>query len=885
MMRRCAAWIGLWGLVGVLPLWAQTTGKITGRVTDAQTGEGLPGVNVLVVETQQGASTDLEGYYVILNVRPGTYTLRASMVGFATQVVQDVRVQINLTTEVNFTLQEEALVGQEVVITATRPLVQRDLTATAAAVSREELAVLPVETFTDVVNLQAGVVEGHFRGGRIGEVAYLVDGIQINDVYDRSFAFQVENNAIQEIEVITGTFNAEYGSAQSGVVNIVTREGSVRYQGSIGAYMGDYLSRDSDLFMGLGRFSPMHARSVQGDLSGPLLPGFSGLTFFASGRYVRNDGYLYGRRIVLPVDQSDPRAQYVTVNGRQVFVPALGDSALVSMNWSEQRTFQAKLTARLFGQQKLTLSGLWQQDQGQNYNHLFRYNPNGIPTVYGDSRSFLATYTQVFTASTFAELKGAYFTNEVRSYVYEDPLDPRYPRDDALRLLGGNFAFYRGGAIMQHFQRKTETFTARLDLTSQITRRHQVKTGLELKQHTLTVRDFSVKRNPSTGFQPAIPPVHTPDHVYYHRRPVELSAYLQDKMEFDYLIVNIGLRFDYFDPKGEVLEDFSRPRTSPRRPAPARWQLSPRLGLSFPLSENGAVRLAYGHFFQMPAFDYLYTNADYIYDPERGLSRAFGYAGLEPEQTTAYEIGLQQAFSDVLGLNVVLYYKDIRNLLGTRLEVIAPGFDEPFQLEKYGRYVNRDYGQVKGFLVSLERRMAGGFGLSVDYTFQIARGNASDPRAVLIDEQAGIEPEKQLVPLDWDRRHQLNTSLSVGDVRRWTVTLVGRLGSGLPYTPSIADERIGVENSARRPGFVQFDLYASRLWQLGPVGLQLFARIYNVFDNRNEIQVYTDTGRAFPNLRYYSGEPQGLNTKEEFLRRPDFYSAPRLVNLGMNVTF
>ncbi len=117
------------------------------------------------------------------------------------------------------------------------------------------------------------------------------------------------------------------------------------------------------------------------------------------------------------------------------------------------------------------------------------------------------------------------------------------------------------------------------------------------------------------------------------------------------------------------------------------------------------------------------------------------------------------------------------------------------------------------------------------------------------------------------------------------MTLVGRLGSGLPYTPSIADERIGVENSARRPGFIQFDLYASRRWLFGPVGLQLFMRIYNVFDNRNEVQVYTDTGRAFPNLRYYSGEPQGLNTKEEFLRRPDFYSAPRLVNLGMNVTF
>src|SRR5690606_3989067 len=154
---------------------------------------------------------------------------------------------------------------------------------------------------------------------------------------------------------------------------------------------------------------------------------------------------------------------------------------------------------------------------------------------------------------------------------------------------------------------------------------------------------------------------------------------------------------------------------------------------------------------------------------------------------------------DVIGLDVTAYYKDIRNLLGTRIETIAAGFDEPFPLERYGRYINRDYGQGKGLIVAFERRMAQGFALNVDYTFQIARGNASDPRSVLLDEQSGNEPEKQLVPLDWDRRHQLNTSLTVGNYGDWVVTLVGRLGSGLPYTPSLADERIGLENSARRP--------------------------------------------------------------------------------------
>ncbi|MCS7155946.1 MAG: TonB-dependent receptor [Bacteroidota bacterium] len=881
---RALGWLALGGLLAS-PAWAGTTGKIAGRVTDARTGEPLPGVNVVIVGTLQGAATDAEGYYTILNVKPGTYAVRASFVGYAPQTVENVRVQIDKTTIVNFALREEAVQTQEVVITAQRPLVQRDLTATATAVSAQELAVLPVENFQDVINLQAGVVEGRFRGGRLGEVAYMVDGIPINDVFSRSFAFQVQNNAIQELEIISGTFNAEYGQAMSGVVNIVTRDGGDRYAGSASVYVGSYVSREGQLFPHLTPIRPNRAREWQGLFSGPVPVLGRRAAFFLSGRYAYNEGHLFGRRIVRPVSWREGEGTWVDVQGRRVFVPALGDSAWVPMNWSEQLTWQGKLTIRPWGGNRLSVSGLWQQDRGKAYDHLFRYNPDGLPTRYSTAWSATATYTHVFSPRAFAELKGARFRNELRSYVYEDPLDPRYPRDDALRLLGGNFSFYRGGARMQHFHRYTQTWVLRADFTGQLTRQHQLKTGLEFRAHELYVRDFEVKNNPSTGFRPAIPPVNTPDHVQYRRRPIEFSAYLQDKMEFDYLVVNAGLRFDYFNARGEVLEDFGRPRTSPRRPSRPKWQLSPRLGLAYPLSEAGVVHLSYGHFFQMPAFEYLYTNPDYIYDPERGLSRAFGYADLAPEQTVAYEIGLQQAITPAIGLTLTVYYKDIRNLLGTRLEEISPGYDEPFPLSRYGRFVNRDYGQVKGFLASFERRHLDGWGLSVDYTFQIARGNASDPRSVLISEQEGVEPEKQLVPLDWDRRHQLNLSLSLGRPDRWTVTLVGRLGSGLPYTPSIADERIAVENSARRPGTSQFDLFAARYFRAGPFQWGVFARIYNLFDTRNEIGVYTDTGRAFPNLRYYSGEPQGLNTKEEFLRRPDFYSPPRLVQLGLRVDF
>ncbi|HEX7071688.1 MAG TPA: TonB-dependent receptor, partial [Rhodothermales bacterium] len=600
---------------------------------------------------------------------------------------------------------------------------------------------------------------------------------------------------------------------------------------------------------------------------------------------VDNEGYLYGRRVVQPVSAGEDEGQFVDIDGRTVFVPALGDSAIVPMNWGKQTTLQGKLTARLFGGNRLTVSGLFQRDQGQNYDHLFRFNPDGIPTVYGDSWNVAATYSQVIGTNSFIDFKAARFENAVDSYVYEDPLDPRYPSDDALRRLGGNFSFYRGGARMQYFERQTTTTLGRIDFTSQVTRRHQIKTGVEFKQHELFLNDFEVKNNPGTEFRPAIPAPGTPDHVLYTRKPLEGAVYLQDKMEFEYLVMNVGVRLDYFDSAGEVLEDFGRPRSSPRRDADPKWQVSPRVGIAYPLSERGVVHVAYGHFFQVPPFEFLYTNADYIYDPEEGLGRAFGFADLEPQQTVSYEIGLQQAFSDVIGMDLTAYYKDIRNLLGTRIEVIQPGFDEPFPLQQYGRFVNRDYGQVKGFILAFEKRMSQGYALNVDYTFQVARGNASDPRSVLLDEQSGTEPEKQLVPLDWDRRHQLNVSVTLGDPGNWIASLVGRLGSGLPYTPSLADERIGLENSARRPGTATFDLYATKSLNVRGLDVALFTRIFNLLDTRNEVNVYTDTGRAFPNMRFQTGEPQGLNSKDEFLTRPDYYSAPRQITVGMSVSF
>jgi outer membrane receptor protein involved in Fe transport len=232
--------------------FAGTTGRLAGRITDAATGEALPFVNVVLMGTTLGAATDIDGYYSIINVPPDNYVVKASAIGYNSVSYQDVKISIDLTTTINFELSETSVeLKEEVVVVATKPLVKMDLTSSTAIVGDDVISQLPVTEVSDVLKLQAGVVVSsdgalHIRGGRANQIAYQIDGVPVTDVYDGSTTVDVNQNAVQELQVISGAFNAEYGQAQSGVVNLVTKDGSNTYSGNIQAYSGDYVSNRTD---------------------------------------------------------------------------------------------------------------------------------------------------------------------------------------------------------------------------------------------------------------------------------------------------------------------------------------------------------------------------------------------------------------------------------------------------------------------------------------------------------------------------------------------------------------------------------------------------------------------------------------------------------------
>ncbi|PJC57259.1 MAG: hypothetical protein CO025_14295 [Ignavibacteria bacterium CG_4_9_14_0_2_um_filter_37_13] len=356
-------------------------------------------------------------------------------------------------------------------------------------------------------------------------------------------------------------------------------------------------------------------------------------------------------------------------------------------------------------------------------------------------------------------------------------------------------------------------------------------------------------------------------------------------MEYDIMIINAGLRVDYFDPNSEVPADLRNPSNNPdfpgagqRTKTKAKYQISPRLGVSFPLTDQGIIHFSYGHFFQIPSFENLFINSDYLVTQSSSLEWLTGNPDLKPQKTIMYEIGLQQIIFPNVSLNTSIYYRDIRNLLGTEILNTYEGV-------RYARFINRDYGNVRGFIVTLERRFVDYFGAKLDYTYQIAEGNASDPMSNFNNNQTNppIEANKKVVPLNWDQRSTLNLSLTVGQPGDWSVGLILGYGSGFPYTES---ERVsnGVrfENGGIKPPTYNVDLRAEKTFDIYGVKLNTFVLVYNLLDIKNEYGVDGASGRANVDLFTYEASPIiGLNTIQEYLNNPTSFSAPRQIRFGM----
>ena len=864
-------------------------GKITGHITNIETGEPLPGVNVVVEEILLGAASDQNGIFVILNVPTGYYTLSASYIGYSKYVVQELRVSLGQTTVQDFQLTQEIIEGEEIIVLAERPLVRKDLTASQKILTSDEIKNMPVESFLGVLTTQAGVNQGaggeiHIRGGRSNEVGYYIDGVSVsNPFFTNSLAVNISNKALEEMKVVSGAFNAEYGNAMSGIVNLQIKEGGPDYHGSLSVYSGDYFSDATDIFLNIDDINYKANQIVDGSLNGPV-PLLSGVTFNISGRYSDDEGYLYGQREHNPDDFADFRASDYWV------IELGGDNEYVPMNSSHKLNLLSKLTYRFTPKIKLSGQLLHDRRDWKSYTHAYKYNPDGTYNHYTQNYNYSLKLSQAFSKSYY-EANIFNSTTDFKQYLYDDPNDERYVSTNWILGSPPSTTFVFGGTQMGHYSRESISQGGKFDFTSQVTSKHEVKVGTSARIDILEEDNFTVLYDGFNYPEPTVLPANeSPSHNYYKKQALFVSSYLQDKIEYPDMIVNVGVRYDFFDPDDDFISNLLNPEEE-RKQASKKSMVSPRLGVSFPITDEGILHFSYGHFYQLPTLRRLYKASIF----GANISPIMGNANLKPEKTVLYEFGLQQQFTKILAIDVSAYYKDIRDLLALQsIDYLSPTYGPA----SYSIYLNKDYGSVKGFTLSLTKRHdpISKTSAFLDYSYQITEGNSVTSGSFYFNALTLEEEEKRIVPLNWDQRHVMSATLTINEPGQWAISFIGKLAHGWPYTPNIPFANyVPTPNSSRKPWQKNVNVRVQKNLNLGRINMNLVMKIYNLFDTRNERYVFDDTGRAgytFVNrssqeteaFKNKYGEP-GVHTWEEYQIRPHYYSAPRSVQVGLSVDF
>ncbi len=825
-------------------IFPQAGGKITGIVKN-EAGEPLPGCNILVEGTRLGAATDLDGFFMIMDVPPGTYTVRAEMIGYKVEEVRNVRVVANLTVKLDFVLKEAPLEGEVVEVTDYRvPAVQKDLTYKVQSLSTKEIELVPVRSAYDIVLTQAGITRKvftkpitslpvfgqfatiptdglHFRGGRVNESLYLFDGVVVNDGLWGGFNLDnIGELTLSSLEMYSGTFAPRYGEAMSGVVSMSTFNGILNtYQFKAKAYTDNF---------GVESWSD---NTYSGELSvkGPI-PGLKNTSFLFGMRDYTTDGYIYG--YIYP--------NWVDSEGQD----KSGTPKKIPMQYNDNLTYLGKILWQPGSKITFSLGGYTSKTQRGLYNHYFKYNPYGTPRIWLDDYLLYARMKHVLGKNTYYYLTAAQYYRSFKSYVWDNP--------DYYAVLPQNgsaeFSYYGEDWVYfkSHFRRNELKF----DLTSQVSREHELQFGVS----TDFLNTYLERRNPD-GFAFL---------EYYDLYPRKFGGYLADKMEFDEmgLIVNLGLRFDYIDPNRDYVKDIRNVEGPVERVKP-RYYVTPRLGISFPVAEKAAFRFGYGHYYQYPDFYKIYQglNRSYAKYPRpnpRLDTGAIARGDLKEERTINYEAGVQAKLTNFLSLYVVGFYRKTSNLIGLTLVEDISGL-------QMNVFDNINYATVKGIEISLKKRFSHNFSGFLNYTYS---------KTLVSSSYLFLRPQNlaRTFPADWDQPHVLNMNLAFYFPRhKYGFSVYGSLQSGYPYTANQFEP-----NAERGPMIHQLDVQVYKDFEFFGLKEQLFVRILNLPNIQNVWWVYPDSGKP--------GVDANPATSFDYTNNPAMWGPGRRVQIGISLS-
>lgn len=1005
---------------------SSTVGKVSGKITDRETGEALPGANVQIDGTTLGAATDVNGEFVILNVPVGRYTIKASFIGYQTVSISNVSVHQDLTTELNFELPSEAIEVSEISIVAERPLVNKNVTNSTTITSSEQIKVLPLRGFRNVVSIEGGVTtvggRQYVRGGRREEIATYIDGVYQNLPLTGRASGDIANNAIEEVNFQAGGFNAEYGFANSGIINITSKSGGNQYNFTGEVITDSWLSKSSKF---LGTYS--YGQDIYNfSLSGPV-PGFNQskkLKFYLSAeRQVLDDhtpsGFAFNRLIM------DKDGNPLDADGNPITfaVPDSVSGSNISRGYNLDDAFTQFDTDGVIRPYQFDERGPWDNRDAKNWlwNGNITYHPTASVKIKvgGNSRrneqhdvagfspgadlrntfdgagigfalwnssnnprfesqqdSYFAKLTHTLGSKTFYTFQVNYFRDNFKrtSETFGDAFWNTGDLGDVVSEFGpgsdgmANPFLNQNGTRPQEDPRSADLFAAfgtqpgrftkrkwtfwgiKGDLTHQIGQHHEIKTGFEYRRNTYRFFDIGGYGsadlhnlaqnlvNVGSGI--------SPERSYQNRfvnnfgfdvfgresdnlgrnnakHPIIGAFYLQDKIEFEDLVVNIGLRYDYFDPANDGIVDLERVVTETNNDlggvldladenftsSDVRTALSPRLGLSFPVSDQTVFHAQFGKFVQTPELNRLYVSTlQYAQNLQSGNFFTNENPNLDLIRTTAYEAGFRNQLGDNAAIDITAYYKEIRNYV--RLENLFNAVPVP-----YAVFQSQDYGTVKGLTFTYNMRPTNRIAASANYTLQYAAGTGSDANSLrTIAWQGGPDSFPTFVaPLDFDQRH--TGSFNV-DFRTFPndgpdflggkvfgnlgINLLFTFGSGLSYTPleintevlpgSNSQLPIGQFGSAQGPWTYQLDLKLDKTFSFGRANFNAYVWVINLTNALNANWVYGGTGDPGTDgfLETVEGQnflnswgPNGAALYNFLLQTPNNVGPPRQIKFGL----